>query len=122
MYHENVRWGVGYISYYDKVEEIPDMCMVNFPGNDGRNPQVMTMREMLDLAASEEWYVIVGDHNFGVCDHWISIPFNRWINEKYTRIIRYVDDNKNTIGYARQYKSVILTKDKTFHKSEVWNS
>lgn len=121
MFHENVRFGIGCISYYDKVEEIPDMCVVSFPEEDGRKPAVMNMQGMLALARTEEWYVIAPDHNYGVCDHWVSIPFRRWINERYTRVDEYTDKGK-TIGYKRHYSSVTLTKDKHFSYSEVWNS
>lgn len=123
MYHEKKKWGYGFISCYDSIEEIPDICEVRFPEDDGRKPQPMTENEMEKLAWSEkDWYVIVPDHNYGVCDHWISIPFMRWICERYPRINRYVDDRQQTIGYNRQYRSVSLTKDKNFSKSEVWNS
>lgn len=122
MYHEKKKWGIGYISCYDSIEEIPDICKVYFPKEDGREPQSMTTEEMEALAWREKWYVIVGDHNFGVCDHWVSIPFMRWICERYPRIDRYVDERQQTVGYNRKYTSVELTKDKDFHKSEVWNS
>lgn len=115
------RWGIGYVSCYDTAEEIPDQCKVCFPKEDGREPVMMSEQDMLDLSSREEWYVIVGDHNYGVCDHWISIPFRRWIAERYPKINRYVDKDV-TIGYNRNYLSVRLTKDKSFHRSEVWNS
>lgn len=122
MYHEHVRWGCGLINCYDTIEEIPDMCEVRFPEEDGRKSEMMTSRQMLALAEREEWYVVVGDHNYGVCDHWISIPFRRWIYERYTKINQYQDEKNKTVGYARSNISVCLTKDKNFHYSEVWNS
>lgn len=122
MYHENKRWGIGYVSCYDTAEEIPDKCEVRFPEEDGREPQSMTSKEMENLARNEQWYVIVPDHNFGVCDHWISIPFMQWIYARYPRIDRYVDEKKQTVGYNRHERSVKLTKDKNFRYSEVWNS
>lgn len=122
MYHENVRWGCGLINCYDTIEEIPDMCEVRFPEEYGRKTEMMSSKDMLALAGREEWYVVVGDHNYGVCDHWISIPFRRWINERYTRITRYQNEKNETVGYARANISVSLTKNKNFHYSEVWNS
>lgn len=105
--------------YYDSVKEIPDSCRVHFP--DGRT-QDMSSSEMRVLANAEEWYVIVNDCNYGVCDHWISIPFSQWVNKYYPRIKQFVNKQKEPFGYCRIHQSVSLTKDKNFRKSEVWNS
>lgn len=122
MYHENKRWGLGCVSCYDTIEEIPDSCIVKFPKEDGREPQSMTKEEMEKLSWQEGWWVIVPDHNYGVCDHWVSIPFSRWICERYPKIDIYEEPKKGIIGYNRHYRSVTLTKDKNFRYSEVWNS
>lgn len=120
MYHEQEKHGLGAYSYYDGIAEIPDRCTVEFP--DGRK-KVMTGREMMALAANEDWYVVVADHNFGVCDHWISISFLRWVAEWYPRIIEVaIYETGCILGYNRRYHSVTLTHNAHFHYSEVWNS
>lgn len=118
-YHENVKFGIYMISYYDTIEEIPDCCLVSFPDGSKR---AFSLSEMQKLALTEEWYVIVNDCNYGVCDHWISIPFRQWLEGYFPQLIRYEGKNKETRGYNRKYPSVSLTKEKNYHKSEVWNS
>ncbi len=118
MYHENVKFGYAQISYYDRQEEIPDICTVSIPG---KGKTEMSYNEMIQFAETEEWYVIVNECNWGVCDHWVSIPFRRWITEYYPKIIQY-ENNGKIIGYARLNRFVTLTKNKDYWKAEVWNS
>lgn len=109
-----------YRPYWDSVEEIEDVCRVYIPGNN--EPRNMTEAEMRQLAAEEEWYVIIEDSNFGVCDHWYAITFGKWIDKYYCQFIRYQRHDKSILGYARESDYVRLTTDKNFRKSEVWNS
>ena len=120
MYHEVTNpFAWPNMSYYDTIEEIPDQCVVCFPD---KSRQTLTFDEMISLADSVEWYVIVNDCNYGVCDHWISKPFGKWVRENFPRISRFVDKAGEAIGYRRVNETVHLTKDAHFHKSEVWNS
>lgn len=109
-----------YRPYWDSIEEIDDQCRVYIPGIN--EPKEMTEAEMRRLARDEDWYVIIEDSNFGVCDHWYSIPFMKWIDDYYCRYIKYQQNDKSILGYARKANYVSLTKEKNFSKSEIWNS
>lgn len=119
MYHEAT---LRTRAYYDTLEEMPDVAKVYFP--DEKEPREMTIGEMYKLS-NEGWYTIMHTVNWGSCDHWISVPLGKWVDERFKRILHYTSNGKSDgkhVGYNRQAWSVRLTKDKNYWKSEVWNS
>lgn len=115
MYHEATAFTR---AYYDTKEELPNEIKVYFPNE--KEPKIMTPRQLLDLS-EEGWMTVMHSCNYGVCDHWISEPLIKWLEERFECIIRYVDKNDKTVGYNRKGWSLRLTKEKVW-KSEVWNS
>lgn len=105
-------------AYYDTIEELPKEATVSFP--DGTKKK-MTSSEMYKLS-NEGWYTIMASCNWGICDHWDSEPLKVWVEKKFLPILQLVDKNGKTIGYNRSEWNVVLTRNKNYHKSEVWNS
>lgn len=119
MYHEAT---LGSKAYYDTLEEMPRTAKVYFP--DEKEPKELSVNEMNQLS-DEGWYTIMHSVNWGSCDHWISVPLRKWVEEKFERIIHYTSNGKvdgEHVGYNRYEWSVRLTRDKNYWKSEVWNS
>lgn len=115
MYHKGTLYSH---AYYDTIEEMPAVAKVYFPNE--KEPVEMTADEMQKLS-DEGWYTILHTVNYGCCDHWSSVRLEVWVRERFNRIVRF--ENKGRIvGYNRSDWSVRLTKDKNYHKSEVWNS
>lgn len=114
MYHEPKLFSPG---YYDSIDELPTKAKITFP--DGTKKE-MTVNEMLELS-EDGWLTVMHSVNYGVCDHWTSVPLKTWVRERFERIIRYTTQNGKTIGYNRSSCGTTLTKEKVW-KSEVWNS
>lgn len=109
-------------AYYDTLEEMPNMAKVRFPNE--KEPVEMTVEQMYELSR-EGWRTIMNTCNYGVCDHWDSVPLSVWVDKRFKQILHYTSNGKadgKHIGYNRASWYVILTRDKHYHKSEVWNS
>lgn len=113
-------------SYYDTVEEMPNVAKVHFP--DQKEPVEMTAEEICALD-DEGWYTIMHSVNWGSCDHWTSQKPSKWVKECFNGIIRYVKkgykagkEYEETVGYNRRSWSITLTKQSDYFKAEVWNS
>ena len=120
MYHESKN--PFQKSYYDTIEEMPKTAKVYFPDKD--EPVEMTTEQMLKLSR-EGWFTIMHSCNYGVCDHWTSVPLSKWVYEKFNSYWQYTTNGKadgETLGYNRKAWSVRLTRDSSYRASEVWNS
>lgn len=105
--------------YYDTIGEMPIEANVYFP--DAKEPKKMTAEQMFDLSG-EGWYAIAHSCNLGVCDHWYSISLATWVREEFLQIIAYTNNKGDTVGYNRLAWTVLLTNDKSYRASSVWNS
>lgn len=118
MFHKASKFNE---AYYDTMSEMPNTAMVAFPKEDGRTPEEMTVEQMLRLS-EEGYYTIEHTVTLGCCDHWRSIPLSAWVANHFEKIIRFVDDDNNVIGYDREEWYVTLTRNANYHMSEVWDS
>lgn len=116
MYHKGTLYSD---DYYDTKEEMPQVAKVYYP--DTKEPVEMTAEQVAALD-NDGWYTVMHSCNYGVCDHWTSEKPSTWVREKFERIIRYINDKKETVGYNRTAWSIRLTKDAHVFKAEVWNS
>ena len=119
MYHEGTMFRN---PYYYTIEEMPNTAKVKFP--DEKESREMTIEQMYELSR-EGWHTIIATTNYGICDHWDSVPLSVWVEKRFKRILHYTSNGKadgKHIGYNRASWSVTLTRDKHYHKSEVWNS
>ena len=116
MYHEGKLLTP---SYYDTIDEMPNIVKVSFPNDKGYREMSPEDFKKLD---DDGWYCPLSSSNYGCCDFIEYVKPSVWLERKFNKIIKYIDKNKNTIGYNRASWYIHLSERKKPTESFVWNS
>lgn len=107
------------MTYYNTQEEVPTTIKLIFPKEENKEPITIDIN---DIDKYSEYGYIKHHCNYGCCDFWDYTPLSD-IKTDFNTMVKVTDICGDFKGWMRKTgDSVLLSKDKNYHKSEVWNS